>query len=192
MAPFEWSGVAFFLINVLIGAGFGVALERSGFGDSRRIAGQFYLTDLTVVRVMFTAIVVAMLLILWASALGWLDLDRVWIDETYLGSGILGGALLGIGMVVGGYCPGTSLVATSTLKLDGLFFIAGLFVGIVAFGEVVPSFWEFFQKAGFRGTYTLDQWLGISKGEAAVLVTAIALFTFWGADAYEAAQRSRR
>jgi len=185
MAPFEWSGVSFFLINLVIGMGFGLALERGGFGDSRRIAAQFYLTDLTVLKVMFTAIVVAMLLTLWSSALGLLDLDRVYIDETFLGSGIIGGFLLGVGMVVGGYCPGTSLVASSNLKLDGIVFILGLFFGIFAFGEVVPKFWSFFQESGFKGTYTLDQWLGISKGMTAILVTGMALFTFWGAETLE-------
>ena len=189
MAPYDWTPIAAFVVNLLLGIGFGVALDRGGFGDSRRIAAQFYLTDLTVLKVMFTAIVVAMQLTLWASALHLLDLERVWIDQTYLGSGILGGLMIGIGMVVGGYCPGTSLVASSNLKLDGFFFIGGLAVGIVVFGEAVPYFWEFFQRAGFKGTFTLDQWLGISKGATALLVTLIALFAFWGAERLESSYR---
>ena len=188
MGPFEWSGFAFFLVNLLLGIGFGIALQRSGFGDSRRIAGQFYLTDLTVLKVMFTAIVVAMLLLLWSSALGFLDMDKVFIDQTYFSSGILGGFLLGIGMIVGGYCPGTSLVASSNLKIDGLFFIGGLFLGIFAFGESVPAFWDFFQQSGYRGTYTLDQWLGTSKGMTGILVTLLALSAFWGVSKLEAAR----
>lgn len=187
MGPFEWTGIAFVVVNLLLGMGFGVALERSGFGDSRRIAGQFLLTDLTVLKVMFTAIVVAMLLLYWSGALGVLDMDRVFIDETFLWPGIIGGAMIGIGMVIGGYCPGTSLVATSTLKLDGLVFVIGMFVGIFAFGESVPAFWDFFQESGAMGTYTLDQWLGTSTGVAAFYVVLLALFAFWGVHKFEKA-----
>jgi rhodanese-related sulfurtransferase/uncharacterized membrane protein YedE/YeeE len=189
MGPFEWTGIAFVVVNLLLGMGFGVALERNGFGDSRRIAGQFMLTDLTVLKVMFTAIMVAMLLLFWSSALGVIDMDHVFIDETYLWPGILGGAMIGIGMVVGGYCPGTSIVATSTLKLDGLVFILGLFVGIFIFGENVPAFWDFFNESGAMGTYTLDQWLGTSPGLAAFYVTLLALAAFWGVHKFEKAQK---
>ncbi len=188
MFPIAWSGLGFFLVNLALGVGFGIALQRSGFGDSRRIAGQFYLTDLTVLKVMFTAIVVAMLLVLWSSALGWLDLEKVFVDPTFFGPGILGGFILGIGMIVGGYCPGTSLVASSNLKLDGMAFVGGLFIGIFAFGETVPAFWNFFQLSGARGTYTLDQWLGASKGMTALLVTVMALSAFWGVARLEAAR----
>ncbi|HGY92779.1 MAG TPA: sulfurtransferase [Planctomycetes bacterium] len=188
MFPVAWSGVGFFVVNLLLGVGFGIALQRSGFGDSRRIAGQFYLTDLTVLKVMFTAIVVAMLLVLWSSALGVLDLDKVFVDPTYFGPGILGGFILGMGMIIGGYCPGTSLVASSNFKIDGMFFVGGLFVGIFAFGETVPDFWNFFQTSGAHGTYTLDQWLGASKGMTAILVTLMALSAFWGVSKLEAAR----
>ena len=180
MGPFEWTGISFVVINLLLGVGFGVALERNGFGDSRRIAGQFMLTDLTVLKVMFTAILVAMLLLFWSAALGLVDMQRVFIDETFLWPGIIGGAMIGIGMAVGGYCPGTSIVASSTFKLDGLVFVLGLFVGIFAFGEQVPSFWTFFQESGAMGSYSVDEWLGTSKGVAVLLVTLLALSAFWG------------
>ena len=180
--PLDLTGASFLIVNLLIGIGFGVALDRSGFGDSRRIAAQFYLTDLTVLKVMFTAIVTAMILLLWSNALGILDLSEIYIDETWLSSGVIGGFLLGIGMVVGGYCPGTSLVATSSLKVDGLFFVGGLFLGILVFGETVPAFWDFFEQSGYMGRYTLDEWLGTSVGMTAILVSLMALASFWGAE----------
>lgn len=82
---------------------FGFILERAGFGRSSKLVGQFYLHDMTVLKVMFTAIVVAIVLTLWAGALQWLDLSRVYINPTYLGSGILGGLLLGAGFIIGGF-----------------------------------------------------------------------------------------
>jgi hypothetical protein len=90
-------------IYLIIGFGFGFALERAGFGNSRKLAAQFYLYDMTVLKVMFTAIVVAMVLTFWASALMLVDFNRLYINPTYLWSGIMGGLLLGMGFVIGGY-----------------------------------------------------------------------------------------
>ena len=61
---------AAFFASLLIGIAFGVALERAGFGSSRRLSGIFYFRDMTVLKVMFTAVVVAMLGICYAKAFG--------------------------------------------------------------------------------------------------------------------------
>ena len=126
MAPFDLTAIfgvsGSYLIYLGIGFAFGFILESCGFGDSRRLAGQFYFSDLRVLKVMFTAIVVAMLLIFWSTALGLLDYDEILVKETYLWPGIVGGIIMGIGFILGGYCPGTSLVSVATLKVDGMFF----------------------------------------------------------------------
>jgi hypothetical protein len=57
-----------FSIYILIGFAFGFVLEISGFANSPKLAAQFYFKDLTVLKVMFTAIVVAMVLVFGASA----------------------------------------------------------------------------------------------------------------------------
>jgi hypothetical protein len=107
MAPFDIVAVfgtaGSIVVLVLIGFGFVFALERAGFGNSRNLAAQFYLHDMTVLKVMFTAIVVAMLLVFWASALMQLDFERVFVNPTYLWPGIIGGLLLGMGFIIGGY-----------------------------------------------------------------------------------------
>ena len=65
---------------------------------------------------MFTAIVVAMVLIFAATALGLLDYNAIWVNPTYLWPGIVGGLIMGAGFIIGGFCPGTSLVAAATAK----------------------------------------------------------------------------
>ena len=129
MAPFDLAAslgpVAYALVFVAIGFGFGAALEMGGFGDTRKLAGQFYFRDMTVLKVMFTGIVVAAVLVAGATSFGLLDMSRVWVNPTYLWPGIVGGLVMGVGFVVGGFCPGTSLVAASTLKVDGMFFLGG-------------------------------------------------------------------
>lgn len=107
MAPFdlvEVFGKSFgYIVPLLIGMGFGSVLEMSGFGDSRKMAAQFYFKDMTVLKVMFTAIVVAMLLIFFSAAVEILDFRNIWVNPTYLWPGIVGGLIMGAGFIIGGY-----------------------------------------------------------------------------------------
>ncbi len=93
----------FYLVALLIGTAFGYSLEIGGFGKSTKLAAQFYFTDMTVFKVMFSGIIVAMVLIFGSSALGWLDYGRVFVNPTYLWPGIVGGLVMGVGFVIGGF-----------------------------------------------------------------------------------------
>ena len=171
-------------IYVLIGFAFGYVLEISGFAISTRLAAQFYLKDMTVLKVMFTGIIVAMLLIFLTTALGWLDFNLIWVNPTYLWPGIVGGLIMGVGFIVGGFCPGTSLVSVSTLKIDGLFFALGTLFGIFVFGETVQYFEEFWNSS-YYGRLTIMDWLNLSTGVVVVGVVLMALFMFWGGELLE-------
>ena len=177
----QWGAFAAYL---LIGFAFGFVLEIAGFGNSRKLAAQFYFKDMTVLKVMFSAIVVAMVLIFGASAWGLLDYNLVWVNPTYLWPGIVGGLIMGFGFIIGGFCPGTSLVAAATAKLDGLFFLLGVFFGIFLFGETVHLF-DGFWHSSYMGRFTLPQWLGLDTGTVVLLVVLMALFMFWGAEQLE-------
>jgi len=169
----------------VIGFAFGFTLEMSGFGDSRKLAAQFYFTELTVLKVMFTAIVTAMVLLFGAVSLGILDFSQVWVNPTYLWSGILGGLIMGVGFIVGGFCPTTSLASASTGKIDGMLFMLGGFVGAFLFGETEQYFSNWYNNAGYFGRVTLDQVFGIPVGWVVLLVILMALFMFWGSEQLE-------
>ena len=117
----------------LIGMGFGFVLESSGFSSSRKLAGMFYGYDTVVLKVFFTAAITAMLGLLFLSLFNWIDLDMVYINPTYLYSTIAGGIIMGAGFIIGGFCPGTSFCAASIGKIDAIFFIAGMFLGVFIF-----------------------------------------------------------
>lgn len=125
--------------GTLIGFAFGFTLERAGFGRAPKLAAQFYGTDLTVLKVMFGAIVTAMLGMVVLSGVGAVDFKAV-ADQaasaTFLWPMIAGGFALGVGFIVSGYCPGTSFVAAASGKLDGLAVVAGVILGQVAYGEL--------------------------------------------------------
>ena len=168
------------VVAFLLGIGFGFALERAGFGSARKLTAQFYLTDLAVFKVMFTAIVTAMLGIFYLSWAGFMDLSLVYLQPTYLWPMIVGGLVLGAGFIVGGYCPGTSVVAAVTGRLDGLVFLVGVFAGILVFGEAYPLVKGFYE-AGGMGAVTLPQALHLPYGLVVLLVVLMAIGGFAGA-----------
>lgn len=174
-----------FVVFGLIGFGFGFVLESAGFGNSRKLAAQFYFRDMTVLKVMFGAIITAMVLIFITVGLGLLDFSQVWVNPTYLASGVAGGLIMGAGFIIGGFCPGTSLVAMATRKLDGLFFVLGVLVGIFVFGETERYFDRWWQTAGYMGRVTLFDWLKVPVGVVVLGVVLMALFMFWGAEQLE-------
>jgi rhodanese-related sulfurtransferase len=188
MAPYDLSRLAGSIANALvfgtIGFGFGFALELGGFGDTRKLAAQFYLKDMTVLKVMFTAIAVAAVLLAGATGFGLLDMSRVWVNPTYLWPGIVGGLIMGVGFVLGGFCPGTTLAATATLKVDGMIFLLGAFIGVWLFGETVGSYEAFFISSNM-GRFTLPEWLGLPVGVTVLLVVLMALLLFWGGELAE-------
>ncbi len=183
MAPYDLAALlgiqGSYLVYIAIGFAFGFVLESAGFGDSRKLAAQFYFRELTVLKVIFTAIIVAMTLVFLSTALGLLDYDEVWVNPTYLWPGIVGGLIMGLGFVIGGYCPGTSLVSMATLKVDGLFFVLGVIAGVLTFGETVAYFNSFWNSS-YMGRFTLPELLGLDTGLVVFLLALMALAMFWG------------
>jgi rhodanese-related sulfurtransferase/uncharacterized membrane protein (DUF485 family) len=174
-----------YLVFALIGFGFGFVLESSGFGNSKKLAAQFYFKELTVLKVMFGAIVTAMVLLFTMIGLGLLDYNGIWVNPTYLSSGILGGLIMGVGFIIGGFCPGTSLVAMATRKIDGLFFVMGGLFGIFLFGETERYFDYWWNNSGYLGRLTIQGWLNVPTGAVVMGIVLMALFMFWGSEHLE-------
>jgi hypothetical protein len=168
------------IVALALGAAFGWFLERGGLGNARKLAGQFYLTDFTVFKVMFSAILTAMLGLFWLGKLGVVDVSRVYVPETFLLPQLVGGLVFGAGFVIGGLCPGTSCVAAATGRVDGFALVAGMLGGIWLFGEAFPILERFYASSA-RGTLTLPLLLGVPHGVVVFAVVAIALGAFVGA-----------
>ncbi|MDP2887033.1 MAG: YeeE/YedE thiosulfate transporter family protein [Ignavibacteria bacterium] len=181
------------VIAFIIGIGFGFFLERAGFGSSKKLAAQFYFTDLTVFKVMFTGIITAMVGVYYLSVIGFVDLSLVYLTPTFLLPQIVGGLILGVGFVVGGYCPGTSCVAASTGRVDGMVYLLGVIFGIFVFGEAFPLVSSFYETTPM-GQITLPQIAGLPYGLLVFLVVLMALGGFAGAEWVEkkmAAKKAR-
>ena len=184
-APFYELGrfgeTASLVVALVLGVGFGWFLERGGMGSARKLAGQFYFTDFAVLKLMFSAILTAMLGLFWLSWAGLLDLSRVYVPETFIAPQLVGGLVFGAGFAAGGLCPGTSCVAAATGRRDGLALIAGMLTGVFAFGEAFPAIGAFADSTA-RGALTLPQAFGLSYGVVVGLMVAAALGAFAGAE----------
>jgi len=172
------------LVAFAIGIGFGFFLERAGFASARKLMAQFYLSDLAVFKVMFTAILTAMLGVIYLSWVGVLDLSLVYLTPTFVVPQIVGGLVFGVGFVVGGYCPGTAVASVATGKIDALVFGAGMFAGTLAFAQIQPSINGFFTSTSL-GQVTVPGYFNLSYGLVAFAVVLVALAGFYGADIVE-------
>lgn len=127
------SPIAYLVTAAIVGAAFGFFLERSGFGSAKKLTAVFTLRDWGVYRVMFTALVTAMVGAQLLAAVGWMELGLLEVGTTYLWSMFIGGILFGIGFYFGGFCPGTAVVSAVRGRLDALVFLFGIVLGIFGF-----------------------------------------------------------
>lgn len=166
-----------YVVYLIVGFSFGYVLEIAGFGKSDKLAAQFYFKEWTVLKVMFGAIIVAMILIFLATGIGLLDYNLIWVNPTYLWPGIVGGLIMGFGFILGGFCPGTSLVSAATGKIDGVVFVFGVFFGIFLFGETV-GFYEDFWYSSYMGRFTLMDLFNVNTGVIVLIITIAGIVIF--------------
>jgi len=169
------------LVALALGFGFGWFLERAGFGSSCRLCAQFYLYDMTVLKVMFTAIVTAAVGLWIFAAAGVLDLSGVYLTPTSFGAQLLGGLLLGAGFIIGGYCPGTSVTASATGSGDGMVFVLGFAAGLVIYAVAFPGL-EVWANANSIGELTLPQAWNLPYGAVVLGLVVMAGLAFAGAE----------
>jgi hypothetical protein len=177
----EWLNL---LTGLIIGIGFGFALEQAGFSSSRKLAGMFYGYDTTVLKVFFTAAITALVGSLFLSYFGLLDLSLVYVNPYYMSASIVGGVIMGAGFIMGGFCPGTGLCAISIGKIDALFYLFGGLTGAFLFAETYPLI-EPLAMGSYKGAMKVDEWLGVSSGIFALILIFAAVGMFWMAEKAE-------
>ncbi|MGZ8408105.1 MAG: DUF6691 family protein [Caulobacteraceae bacterium] len=175
----EFSVGAELAIALALGLGFGFVLERAGFGSARKLTAVFYLYDMAVVKVMFSAVVTTMVGLFALSTIGLLDLPQLYVEPTNLVAQLVGGLLFGAGFLIGGYCPGTSMAAIATGRKDGMMFALGMLAGVYAYAEFTPQLDDWY-KATAIGELTLPSLTGIGMGWWTMAFIVILLAAGWG------------
>ena len=178
-SSFEFTLGVDLALAFILGGGFGFCLERAGFGSARKLTAVFYLYDMAVVKVMFTAIVTAMAGLFALSAAGVLDMAELYVEPTSYAAQAIGGLVFGAGFIIGGYCPGTSIAAVATGRKDGLAFALGMLAGVLAYVELTPGI-DGWIKANTQGEMTLPSVTGVGMGWYVLAFVAFLTFAGWG------------
>ncbi len=171
--------------SLLVGLGFGFVLERAGFGRADNLAAIFYGRDFRVLRVMFTAIVTGMIGLYFLDFFGVLPVHTIGILDTYIWPQLVGGLLLGGGFIIGGYCPGTSIVAFVSGKIDGLLFVLGIGVGSFLFTVNYDGL-KAFHNSSYMGRLLIGEYFGLPSGVVVFLVALMAIGAFFAVGKVEA------
>lgn len=171
------------IMAFIIGLAFGSVLELAGFGSSKRLAGIFYFRDMTVVKVMFTAMLTALLSIQILEACGILEEEVLFLHSTYYGGAIVGGLVFGVGFVAGSWCPGTAAVGAASGKLDAWIFLGGSIVG-VWFYDLKYEFCEPLSRWGNAGVMRIYETFDLPKSHFILLLVLCAIAVLFACEVW--------
>lgn len=167
------------LIALLIGVGFGFLLEGAGFTNARKLAGVFYGYDFVVLKVFFTAALTAAIGLFLMNYYGLIDINLTFYPSTFWIPTLIGGAIMGLGFILGGFCPGTSLCAASTGKVDAIVFVGGVFLGVLGYGFTYETLFADLRSSGKLGRMNIAESIGLSDGVFILLVAIVAIVAFF-------------
>lgn len=160
------------LIGFLIGCAFGAILFLGGASSYRKILGTLLLRDMTIIKLMLTAIGVGTL---GVYLLDFGGLANMSIKPAYIWGIVAGGAIFGVGWAISGYCPGTCVVGTSEGKLDAVFTLIGALLGAFLFSLVFPALDAWLIQNANLGKITMVDIIGIEGVYLAIPFSAMLL-----------------
>lgn len=128
------------ILALVIGAAFGIVLDRVGATNPNYIGKMLNLTNLHLAKTIMLAIGVGSVLMFGGQMLGLVDVGHMSVKTAYVGV-FIGGLMLGVGWAASGYCPGTGLAAAASGRRDAWVYIVGGLLGAAAYMETYP-FWK--------------------------------------------------
>ena len=168
------------LVGLLMGAVFGLALEKSRVFEPGVIVGQMQMRNFIMLKVFLTAVATGAVVLAVLNGFGLVKLQP---KAALYAADIVGGLTLGIGIALAGACPGTTLAQVGAGYRDALFTLAGGLVGAVAFSYAQPALSKSFLGSGggkiiFTDMLGIHYWLG-ALVLAAVLVVVLVSLEHW-------------
>jgi uncharacterized membrane protein YedE/YeeE len=137
---------------------------------------QFRFKDFTVLKIMFTAIIVGGLGVLVLKTAGHAQYH---IKPANMLGVSVGALLFGVGMVLYGYCPGTGVAAVATGSLHALVGFVGMLVGGVLYALSFTWVEANIQKVAALGKVRLPDLTGVPDWGWFVILSIIAAVVFW-------------
>jgi hypothetical protein len=171
MAPFITDAGTKLLVGLLLGIVFGFAIQKSRMTRYETIVGFLRLKDLTMLKVMLSAIIVGMIGIYFFKDIGILKLSPKSAD---LAANILGGLIFGVGFAVAGYCPTTGIGAIAEGRYDALLgAIPGMLVGAALYAEAYTYLKGGLLKMWSYGKVTIPGILGLGPPYHWILIILV-------------------
>lgn len=169
-AEIESSSPKQLLLGLAFGVIFGFLLQKGGVAKYHTLMGMLILEDMTVIKVMLSAIVVGMIGVFSLKGLG---LVRLHLKPTRYAANIIGGLLFGVGFALLGYCPGTGAAALGQGNFDALGGILGLLAGSYLYAEFSAGLSRTLLKWGDRGKVTFPELLRLSPAVCIAVVSSL-------------------
>ncbi|MDX9714350.1 MAG: YeeE/YedE thiosulfate transporter family protein [Dissulfurispiraceae bacterium] len=150
------------ILGLATGIVFGFLLQKGRVLRFEKQVGALLLRDMTILKVMFSAILVGMVGILLLSDAGVIKLSH---KPMNVGALLIGAVLFGTGWAVMGFCPGTSVGALGEGRWHAVFAIAGMIVGAAIYAELYPFFkatvlsWKNYGKIGIADALNISHWI---------------------------------
>lgn len=157
------------------GIAFGFLLQKGRVLRYDKQLGALRLIDMTIVKFMFSTVLVGMIGIYLLHDMGLISLK---LKATVLGGNIIGGLIFGVGWGLVGYCPGTSLGALGEGRVDAFWAMLGMLFGAAVYAEVYPTMKTSVLTWGDYGKVTLPQLLGVNHWLVVVAMVVLALVMF--------------
>lgn len=158
---FDISQVPLEVQGFVVGALFGAFLFLGGLADPDKIVGTLRLKDFHAMRTIAVFVLVGMLGTWILKELG---SDHASVKPAAIYSILAGGALLGVGFGLTGYCPGTGLACAASGRIDALITVIGMFGGALVYIAVYPKIAQPLDKALTYGEVSIPEVTGIDHG----------------------------
>ncbi len=163
------------IYGLITGIIFGFLLQKARVIRYDKQLAALRLMDMTIVKYMFSTVLVAMVGIYLLNDLGLVKLS---VKTTVLGGNVIGGLIFGAGWALLGYCPGTSLGALGEGRYDSIWGIVGMLAGAALFAEFFPLIKRTVLTWGNYGKITIPGILGVNHWIVIVIMIILGIIMF--------------
>ena len=163
------------LYGIVTGIIFGFLLQKAHVLRYDKQVGALRLMDMTIIKFMLSAMIVASIGIYLLKDLSLVQLS---VKSTSIGAQLVGGTLFGIGWGLLGYCPGTAVGALGEGRLDGLWGILGMVCGGALYAVAYPFTKAHIISIGSYGKITLPQVMGLNRWIVILVLTTLSVLLF--------------
>lgn len=162
-------------LGLITGCLFGFLLQKGGVLRFDRQVGALLFRDMTIIKFMFSAILVGSVGMQLLSEAELITLSH---KSMNVGGVVVGGLLFGAGWAFAGFCPGTAVGALAEGRWHALFVVLGMLAGAALFAEAYPFLKETVLAWKDFGKIALPQALGVSPWHCIAALWGFAVVCF--------------